>query len=71
MIKTKKQGFQDESLLFYAYPAYLINSGANTSETMVINFIRMLRDGPDVSLKGSPTVSPTTAAAWVGVPFPP
>src|SRR2546429_4438097 len=28
-------------------------------------------DGPAVSLNGSPTVSPTTAALWVGLPFPP
>ena len=38
------------------------NSGANTSDTTVISLIRMLMDGPDVSLNGSPTVSPTTAA---------
>ena len=31
---------------------------------MVISLIRMLIDGPDVSLNGSPTVSPTTAALW-------
>jgi len=29
---------------------------------MAISLIRMLRDGPEVSLRGSPTVSPTTAA---------
>src|SRR2546422_8585099 len=28
-------------------------------------------DGPAVSLNGSPTVSPTTAALCVGLPFPP
>ena len=26
-------------------------------------------DGPDVSLKGSPTVSPTTVAVWVSDPL--
>ena len=31
--------------------------------------IRMSSDGPTVSFRGSPTVSPTTAAAWVGPPF--
>ena len=31
----------------------------------------MLSDGPEVSLKGSPTVSPTTAALCVSVPLPP
>jgi len=28
-----------------------------------------LSETDDVSLKGSPTVSPTTVAAWSGVPF--
>ena len=38
------------------------NNGAKTSEMTVISLIRMLMDGPEVSLNGSPTVSPTTAA---------
>lgn len=38
-------------------------------EMMAINFTRMLRAGPDVSFKGSPTVSPTTAALWIYEPF--
>ena len=38
---------------------------------MVISLIRMLIDGPEVSLKGSPTVSPTTAALWASEPLPP
>lgn len=36
---------------------------------MAISLIRMFSDGPDVSLRGSPTVSPTTAALWMSVPF--
>lgn len=28
-----------------------------------------MRAGPDVSLRGSPTVSPTTAALWTSLPF--
>ena len=36
--------------------------GTNTRETMVISFMSMFMLGPEVSLKGSPTVSPTTAA---------
>ena len=40
-----------------------MNAGTNTRETTVISLIRMLMDGPEVSLNGSPTVSPTTAAA--------
>ena len=43
-------------------PPTCTNSGANTTDTMVISLIRMLIDGPEVSLNGSPTVSPTTAA---------
>ncbi len=43
----------------------------NSYKTMDINFMRMLSDGPEVSLKGSPTVSPTTAALWASDPFPP
>jgi len=37
-------------------------NGAITNATTDINFNKILRDGPEVSLKGSPTVSPTTAA---------
>ncbi len=33
-------------------------------EIIAINFIKMFRAGPEVSLRGSPTVSPTTAALW-------
>ena len=47
---------------YYRSPPIERNSGANTSDTTVISLIRMLMDGPDVSLNGSPTVSPTTAA---------
>ena len=39
------------------------NSGAKTNATIDISLIRMFSAGPDVSLKGSPTVSPTTTAA--------
>jgi len=37
--------------------------------TIVISLMRMFRLGPDVSLNGSPTVSPTTLALWVSEPF--
>ena len=33
--------------------------------------MRIFIDGPEVSLKGSPTVSPTTAALCGSLPFPP
>lgn len=41
---------------------YFTTSPANTTDTIEINLIMMFNDGPDVSLKGSPTVSPTTVA---------
>ena len=34
-----------------------------------MSLIKILREGPDVSLSGSPTVSPITAAACSGVCF--
>ena len=43
----------------------------NTMETVEHSLIRMFREGPEVSLKGSPTVSPTTAALWQSEPLPP
>ena len=48
--------------LSYRSPPICAKSGANTTATIVMSLIRMLIDGPDVSLNGSPTVSPTTAA---------
>ena len=39
------------------------SNGAITRLTIAMTLIRMFIDGPEVSLKGSPTVSPTTAAA--------
>lgn len=43
----------------------------NTMETVEHSLIRMFREGPEVSLKGSPTVSPTTAALCWSEPLPP
>mmetsp|Transcript_23860 Transcript_23860/g.49655 ORF Transcript_23860/g.49655 Transcript_23860/m.49655 type:complete len:274 (+) Transcript_23860:277-1098(+) len=45
--------------------------GATVRLTIDMSLIRMLRAGPEVSLNGSPTVSPTTQALWVSVPLPP
>ena len=36
---------------------------ARTTATIDINLIRMFSDGPEVSLNGSPIVSPITAAS--------
>ena len=43
---------------------------AVTMDTMLMSLIRMFRDGPEVSLKGSPTVSPTTEASCTAVCLP-
>jgi len=53
------------------YPHANFRSGASTREIMAINLMSILSEGPAVSLKGSPTVSPTTAARWSPEPFPP
>ncbi len=47
------------SNLFFQTPARV---GANTNETIDISLIRIFMDGPEVSLNGSPTVSPVTEA---------
>ena len=46
-------------------------SPAKTTETMLTSLIKMFKLGPEVSLNGSPTVSPTTPALWASEPFPP
>ena len=42
-----------------------------SSETMFMTLISGLRAGPAVSFRGSPTVSPVTAALWASEPLPP
>ena len=64
---TKARGFShNPELSLYRSKSklitYLKKSGAKTNATIVINLIKILSEGPAVSLKGSPTVSPTTAA---------
>lgn len=44
---------------------------AMTILTIDISLMRMLSDGPEVSLNGSPTVSPTMVALWFSLPLPP
>ena len=46
-------------------------SAANTIDTIERSLIRMLIAGPEVSLNGSPTVSPTTAPLCCSLPLPP
>ena len=36
-----------------------------TKDIIAISFIKILRAGPEVSFRGSPTVSPTTAALCI------
>lgn len=44
------------------HPTHARKKGASTSDSTAISLMRMLREGPEVSLSGSPTVSPMTAA---------
>jgi len=43
--------------------------GAKTKDKMADNLMRMFKEGPEVSFKGSPTVSPITAALCSSEPF--
>src|SRR3989338_7034551 len=56
---------------FHLINEFRMTNDAKTTETIAINFINILRLGPEVSLNGSPTVSPTTAALWAPDPLPP
>src|SRR5882757_3049880 len=54
-----------------AFSLQLHNNGTNNSATMLMILINGLIAGPAVSLYGSPTVSPVTAALCVSEPLPP
>lgn len=43
-------------------PPWAAKKGANTSDSTAMSLIRMLSEGPEVSFRGSPIVSPMTAA---------
>ena len=61
--KLKKNKTEKIDWLYSEISAYNIRmTGTKTSAIIDISLIRMLMDGPEVSLNGSPTVSPTTAA---------
>src|SRR6202007_2402937 len=47
------------------------NSGASTKVTVASSLMSTCSEGPAVSLKGSPTVSPTTAALCASDRLPP
>lgn len=42
---------------------------AKTSEKIALSFTKIFSEGPDVSFRGSPTVSPITAALCTSEPF--
>lgn len=50
--------------------AVLSKNPAKIKEKIADNLTKMLRAGPEVSFKGSPMVSPITAALCSSVPFP-
>ena len=58
----QSKSFLATSMCYIAMPPYLSKAPVKTSEVMAINLIKMLIEGPLVSFKGSPTVSPMTAA---------
>ena len=43
---------------------------AITMLTIDMSLMRMFSEGPEVSLNGSPTVSPTIVALWFSLPLP-
>jgi hypothetical protein len=52
------------------YLCRAMKSGASTSVIVLSSLMTMCSDGPAVSLNGSPTVSPTTAASCAGERLP-
>ena len=54
----------------YGHNENIMVTLTNTSETAEERVIKMLKEGPAVSLKGSPTVSPITAALCCSLPLP-
>ncbi len=50
-------------------PPYCLKNPPNTNDVMADSLMRILREGPDVSLSGSPTVSPMIAASWASLFF--
>ena len=46
-----------------------INLVPKINEIIAISFIKMFRAGPEVSFRGSPTVSPIMTALWACDPF--
>ena len=53
---------KNDGEIFWRFSSSYFNIVAITRETIAISLSKMLIEGPLVSLRGSPTVSPTTAA---------
>jgi len=53
-----------------ANPPYFSKAPTKTNEVIAISLIRILIEGPLVSLRGSPTVSPMTAALCASLLLP-
>jgi len=60
--RPKRSPLNTLRVTFYLRREYATVKPAMTMETMLINLMRMFRLGPEVSLNGSPTVSPMTVA---------
>ena len=45
------------------------NKGAINKAVMFVSFMKMFKDRPATSFRGSPTVSPTAVTVCVGLPF--
>ena len=64
---VRRSCFRDQN----RYALTVTTRPEKTMETVEQSLMRMFREGPEVSLKGSPTVSPMTAALWQSEPLPP
>jgi hypothetical protein len=52
-------------------PPWVAKNGANTRDSTAMSLMRMFSEGPEVSFRGSPMVSPMTAALCGSEPFGP
>src|ERR1700710_1428416 len=57
--------------MFGFHPPCPASTASSSRATMLVILIIGFTAGPDVSLYGSPTVSPVTAALWASDPLPP
>lgn len=55
--------------MIFHFECMSANFEAKIRDKIAISLIRIFKAGPDVSFRGSPTVSPTTAALWISDPF--